>query len=155
MPYLHFEASFTARISKWRSGRLLCTTTRLSFQIRAITTNFSDSLAIYAARAEESPSALLLSLSLPIRCRRSAFVALYGFVYGSVDKAVYALAAGFCVGLDNIFLAFRHSNGHAIKIRSIPFSIALFTGLRIFLRRYMYHSLLINFIILPLQALNK
>ena len=35
---------------------------------------------------------------MPIRCRRSAFVALYGFVYGSVDKAVYALAAGFCVG---------------------------------------------------------
>nr|DAP04427.1 MAG TPA: hypothetical protein [Caudoviricetes sp.] len=92
---------------------------------------------------------------MPVRRRRSAFVALYGFVYGSVDKAVYALAAGFCVGFDNIFLAFRHSNGHAIKIRSIPFPIALFTGLRIFLRRYMHHSLLINFIILPPQALNK
>ena len=92
---------------------------------------------------------------MPVRRRRSASVALYGFVYGSVDKTVHALAVGFCVGFDNIFLAFRHSNGHAIKIRSIPFPIALFTGLRIFLRRYMHHSLLINFIILPPQALNK
>ena len=71
---------------------------------------------------------------MPLRRRRSAFVTLYGFVYGSVDKAVHALAAGFCVGFDDIFLAFRHSNGNAIKIRSIPFSIALFTGLRVFLR---------------------
>ena len=92
---------------------------------------------------------------MPLRGCRSAFVTLYGFVYGSVDKAVHALAVGFCVGFDNIFLAFRHSNGNAIKIRSIPFSITLFTGLRVFLRRYMHHSLLSSFIILSLQALNK
>ena len=92
---------------------------------------------------------------MPLRGRRSAFVALYGFVYGSVDKAVHALAVGFCVGLDNIFLAFRHSNGHTIKIRGIPFSITLFTGLRVFLRRYMHHSFLSSLIILSLQALNK
>ena len=56
---------------------------------------------------------------------------------------------------DDIFLAFRHSNGHAIKIRSIPFSVALFTGLRVFLRRYMHHSFLSSFIIPSPQALNK
>ena len=38
---------------------------------------------------------------MPLRGRRSAFVALYGFVYGSVDKAVHALAVGFCVGLND------------------------------------------------------
>lgn len=98
-------------------------TGRLGFQIRPLRHPH-----IYAARAEESSSALLLSLSLPLRGRRSAFVALYGFVYGSVDKAVHALAVGFCVGFDNIFLAFRHSNGNAIKIRSIPFSITPLYG---------------------------
>ena len=35
---------------------------------------------------------------MPLRRRRSAFIALYGFVYGSVDKAVHALTVGFCVG---------------------------------------------------------
>ena len=52
-------------------------------------------------------------------------------LYGAVDKAVYALAAGFCVGLDNIFLAFRHSNGHTIKIRSIPLLCTLLLRFRI------------------------
>ena len=92
---------------------------------------------------------------VPLRRRRSASVALYGFVYGSVDKTVYALAVDFCVGFDDIFFTFRHSNGHAIKIRSIPFSVALFTGLRVFLRRYMHHSFLSSFIIPSPQALNK
>ena len=51
---------------------------------------------------------------MPLRRRRSAFVALYGFVYGSVDKAVYALAVGFCVGFDNIFLTLWKTNKHLI-----------------------------------------
>lgn len=51
---------------------------------------------------------------MPLRRRRSAFVALYGFVYGSVDKAVYALVVGFCVCLDDIFLTLWKTNKHLI-----------------------------------------
>ena len=51
---------------------------------------------------------------MPPRRRRSAFVALYGFVYGSVDKTVYALTVGFCVGLDDIFLTLWKTNKHLI-----------------------------------------
>lgn len=46
---------------------------------------------------------------MPLRGRRSAFVTLYGFVYGSVDKAVYALAVGFCVGLNDFLFPFSNS----------------------------------------------
>ena len=98
-------------VSAW-SGRLQGShfrwgpqcTERLGFQIRPL-----NHPHIYAARAEGSPSALLLSLSLPLRGRRSAFVTLYGFVYGSVDKAVHALAVGFCVGLNDFLFPFSNS----------------------------------------------
>ncbi len=46
---------------------------------------------------------------MPLRGRRNAFVALYGFVYGSVDKTVYALAVGFCVGLNDFLFPFSNS----------------------------------------------
>ena len=51
---------------------------------------------------------------MPLRGRRSAFVTLYGFVYSSVNKAVHALAMGFCVGFDNIFLTLWKTNKHLI-----------------------------------------
>ena len=46
---------------------------------------------------------------MPLRRRRSAPVALYGFVYGSVDKAVHALTMGFCVGLNDFLFPFSNS----------------------------------------------
>ena len=82
----------------------------------------------YAARAEGDPSALLLSLSLPLRGRRSAFVALYGFVYGSVDKAVYALAVGFCVGMNKFWPVLLLARSRVNKFVRPLFRVPLFSN---------------------------
>lgn len=100
-PRFEIEASFTSQISNQRSGRLIWTVARFSFQMGPLPPTLATLITICAARAEGSPSALLLCLSLPLRGRRSASVALYGFVYGSVDKAVLALTVGFCVGFSS------------------------------------------------------
>lgn len=81
------------------------------------------------ARAEESPSALLLCLSLPLRGRRSAFVALYGFVvYSSVDKAVHALVAGFCVGSEQMARSTSRARSRVIKFVKTLFRVLLFSN---------------------------
>lgn len=79
-PRFEIEASFTSQISNQRSGRLIWTVARFSFQMGPLPPTLATLITICAARAEGSPSALLLCLSLPLRGRRSASVALYGFV---------------------------------------------------------------------------
>ena len=82
----------------------------------------------YAARAEGDPPALLLCLSLPLRGRRSAFVALYGFVHGSVDKAVYALAVGFCVGMNKFWPVLLLARSRVNKFVRPLFRVPLFSN---------------------------
>lgn len=41
-------------------------------------------------------------------------VPLHGFRYGPVDKTVYGLSAGLCVGLDDFLLAFGHREIYAV-----------------------------------------
>ena len=45
------------------------------------------------------PWALCLGLFSALRAHRSGFVPVHSLVYGPIDKAVHALAVGFCVGL--------------------------------------------------------
>ena len=105
------------------SNETLNAAEKVGFQIRP-----SRYFTIYAARAEESSSALLLSLSLPLRRRRSAFVALYGFVYGSVDKAVHTLAVGFCVGSEQMARSTSRARSRVIKFVKTLFRVLLFSN---------------------------
>ena len=65
---------------------------------------------------------------MPLRGRRSAFVTLYGFVYGSVDKAVYALAMGFCVGSEQMACSTSRARSRVIKFVKTLFRVLLFSN---------------------------
>ncbi len=65
---------------------------------------------------------------MPLRGRRSAFVALYGFVYSSVDKAVYALAVDFCVGSEQMARSTSRARSRVIKFVKTLFRVLLFSN---------------------------
>ena len=75
------------------------------------------------------PPALLLCLSLPLRGRRSAFVAFYGSSrYGSIDKAVHALAVGFCVGSEQMARSTSRARNRVNKFVKTLFRVLLFSN---------------------------
>ena len=69
-----------------------------------------------------------LLLSFPLRAHTSGFIPVHSLVYGPIDKAVHALAVGFCVGLYCILFRALHSytsNGELLHILLLGFLLGL------------------------------